>query len=237
MEKYLAETKYLDFSHPKIQEALRDEIKIDFSSSDSRAKAIAIHDYVREKIAFGFNRKFYDMRASEVLESRRGFCNNKSTLFAAMLRALGIPARVVFVDIDKEILHGVVDPRTPYVDHSYVEVSLDRDDKWLRVDSYIVDSQLFDKAKLLCKESGRRVGWGVHRDGTNRWNGSGDSFSQFVRDDAANISTKEYGVFDDVGDFYQRAENTWNKANFIQNTVFFLLAGKISADIDKIRQK
>ena len=129
MEEYLKETKYLDFNEVSIKKAVNDITK---NLRVDKEIAIAIHDYVRETILFGFNRKFYNLKASEVLESRIGFCNNKTTLFISMLRCAGIPARCVFVDINKQILAGIVDPRTDYVDHSYSEVFLNN--KWIRVD-------------------------------------------------------------------------------------------------------
>lgn len=176
------------------------------------------------------------MKASEVVEAKRGFCNNKSTLFVALCRGAGIPARQVFVDLSKEILHGGVNPRTPYVDHSFSEVYLDN--QWIRLDSYIVDNKLFKAAQKKLKDSGRRIGWGVHSSGSNQWDGKSDSFSQFVAADAKNISTnKEPRVYEDVGDFYKNAKNPWNKANFIQNIVFFFLANKFSTEFDKLRQE
>lgn len=232
--EYLKETAYINFSHPKIQWALHNDLNIS-SYGTPKEKAIAIHDYVRDTVLFGFNRPFFDMTASQVLEARRGFCNNKSTLFAAMLRAIGIPARQIFVDIDTEVLHGFVSPPTKYVDHSYVEVYLN--ERWIKCDSYIVDPALFREAVAKLKEEKRSLGWGCHVKGTNSWDGESDSFSQFFIQDAEKISTKEYGVYEDVKDFYERAENTWNKPGLIEKCFFFIFAGKISSDIDKLRKK
>ena len=39
------------------------------------------------------------MRASEVLRAKVGYCNTKATLFIALLRAAGVPARQHFVDL------------------------------------------------------------------------------------------------------------------------------------------
>ena len=152
-----------------------------------------------------------------------------------MLRAVGIPSRIVFVDINKEVLSGIVDPRTDYVDHSYSEVYLNG--KWIKVDSYIIDTKLYNNSKSILLKTDKRMGWGMHRDGGNGWDGKNDAFSQFVYHDAKNISTKEYGVFDDVGQFYNQTETTWNKSNLIQNVVFFLFSDKMSAEADKIRTK
>ena len=232
MEEFLKETEYLDFNNTKIRSTVNDLIK---NAIDNKEKAILVHDFIRDKILFGFNKKFYNMKASEVLEAKKGFCNNKTALFASMLRAAGIPARIVFVDISKHILDNIVDPRTEYVDHSYTEVFLDN--KWIKVDSYIVDTQLFNNSmKKLLKEN-KTLGYGIHKDATDKWDGEHDAFSQYVLADSKNISTKEYGVFDDVKEFYQKAPNTWNKANTIQNLVFILFSGAFSKNADKIRNE
>lgn len=231
MEEFLKETKYLNFNDPKINELV---IGLTKYSQNDKEKALAIHDYVRDHILFGFNKKFYDMTASEVFEAKRGFCNNKSTLFVAMLRAAGIPSRIVFVDIDKKILNGIVDPRTDFVDHTYSEVYLNG--KWIKLDSYIVDSKLFSNAKAKLESTNDvNMSYGVHKSGNFVWDGETDSFSQYVIQDAANISKRQYGYYDDIGDFYDKVSNTWNKANFIQSAVFFLFSGKMNQEIEKIR--
>jgi hypothetical protein len=232
MQEFLSETEYLDFNNGRIKSTVNDLIK---SASDNKEKAILIHDFVRDNILFGWTKKFYDMKASQVLETKIGFCNNKSILFVAMLRAAQIPARLVYVDISKRILDGIVDPRSDYVDHSYSEVYLA--DKWVKVDSYIVDSLLFNNAKKKLLKEGKELGFGVHRDGTNKWDGEHDAFSQFVYSDSKNISTKEYGVFSDVKEFYEKTPNAWNKPNVVQSLVFFFLSGVFSKNADKIRKE
>jgi hypothetical protein len=233
MEEYLKETKYLDFNKVSIKNIVNDLTK---NLKEDKEKAIAIHDYVRETILFGFNRKFYDLKASEVLESKIGFCNNKTTLFISMLRCAGIPARCVFVDINKQVLDGIVDPRTDYVDHSYSEVYLNN--KWIKVDSYILDDRLFKAAKeKIMKEDDKILGYGIHRDGSNVWSGEDNSFSQFVFQDSKRISTQEYGIFNDVDDFYKKVEKPWNKSNCIQNIVFFLFSKAFNSNVEKIRNE
>lgn len=232
MEEYLKETKYLNYND-KILKSFT--LKLVTDLNDDREKALKIFLFVRDGIKFGFNRKFYDMKASEVFEARRGFCNNKSTLFVSMLRCVGIPARQVFVDIDKKILEGITSPPTPYVDHTYSEVYLNN--KWIKVDSYIVDNELFRNAKLKLLKSNTNLGYGVHKEGVNTWDGENDAFSQFYLPDAGNISTKTYGSYADIDEFYKKEKNTWNKSNFIQNTVFLLFSFAMNNSADKIRNE
>lgn len=230
IKNYLKVTKYIDHDHHSIKQKVGEIIK-DCDSDEQ--KAVLIHDFVRDNILFGFNQQFYDMIASDVLKVKRGFCNNKSTLFVAMLRAANIPARTIFVDISKEILNGIVDPQSPYVDHSYTEVFLNN--KWIKVDSYIVDSKLFQNAKKKLAEENGCLGYGVNSEGVNEWNGKDDAFSQFVLKNSSNYSTREYGIFDDVNHFYSTTKNTWSKSNLITKTIFFLLSNKFNKNIEKIR--
>jgi transglutaminase-like putative cysteine protease len=138
----------------------------------------------------------------DALTSKIGFCNTKSTLFVAMLRAAGIPAKQHFVNINAKILSGILNPGTEYVDHSYTQVFLNG--AWLKVDSYIVDLKLANAARLKLQQENQLVGYGVHRNGVSTWDGTSDAFSQFLNDGSyKNLSTNDYGVFEDVDAFYR----------------------------------
>lgn len=230
IKSYLKSTKYIDHENSSIREIVNELIKDCMIDED---KAVLIHNFVRDNILFGFNQKFYDMTASQVLLAKQGFCNNKTTLFVAMLRAASIPSRQIFVDISKEILNGILDPPTPYLDHSYSEVYLDK--KWIKVDSYIVDSKLFKEAKKKLAEKNAILGYGVNLNGVNEWDGKTDAFSQFVFKDSDKFSTQEFGIFEDVDHFYKIAPKPWSKSSLITKIVFFLLSGKFNKTIEQIR--
>jgi transglutaminase-like putative cysteine protease len=204
----LKPTRYLDFEHKDVRAAI---VEACVGAEADKQKALGIFRFVRDRVRFGWADRFYDMRASEVLHAGIGYCNTKSTLFCAMLRGAGIPARQHFVDISARILDGLLDPRTPFVDHSFVEVVLEG--RTHRVDAYIVDRALFEPARARLVSEGRSLGYGVHRDGVCEWDAETDAFSQFVRygDDPA-PSTRDYGVYADVGDFYRRGSR-WNRLN------------------------
>lgn len=161
-DQWLDETPYINFGHRLVSETA---LSIAKDKSNPMDKAHAIFRFVRDEIAFGFARGFWDNSASAVLKSRVGYCNTKSTLFVALLRASGIPARQVFVDIHASVLDGIIDPGTPYVDHSYVEVWLNG--SWVANDAYIVDRALFEPAQTKVKSERRLMGYGVHQTGSN----------------------------------------------------------------------
>lgn len=194
----LTRTALVDSDHPAVMTMTQ---RVIAGADTPRTQAIAIHDYVRDAIRFGWAPAFYAQRASEVLASGVGYCNTKSTLFVAMLRAAGIPARQHFVSLRADILHGLLSPGTRYVDHSYTEVHLEG--RWWRVDSYIVDLPLAVRARDRLAREGRLLGYGMHRHGVSHWDGRSDAFSQFVDDGAvAGLSDSDYGIHPDVAAFY-----------------------------------
>jgi hypothetical protein len=199
MGSYLRATRYVDSKSPAITTAVNDLIA---QVSTDRAKAVRIHDFVRDEVKFGLSSSFYDQPASAVLAERVGYCNTKGTLFVAMLRAAGIPARQHFVDINAELLQPLIQPGTAYVDHSFVEVFLQNE--WIALDSYIVDKKLLVAAKKKLKERSLVLGYGIHSNGQIDWNGSQPAFSQYLNDGSvARLSTQDHGVHDDVGAFYE----------------------------------
>lgn len=227
---FLSPTRYIDSDHPQIKAAVAE---IAPPTLTHRERAVRIHDYVRDRIKFGWAPEFYDQPASEVLKSEVGYCNTKGTLFTAMLRAADIPARQHFVNINAEILVPFIDPGTPYVDHSFVEVWLG--EKWCSTDSYIVDLPLHAAALRRLKERRQSIGFGIHRDGTNRWDGRGDSFCQYVRSpNALVLTTRDYGVYDDVGAFYASG-NGANRLNFVLKLVFGSFARAANRRVQVVR--
>jgi transglutaminase-like putative cysteine protease len=231
-EAWLGATRYVDCDAPSVC-ALAARITTGLDTP--RAKAIALHDHVRDDVRFGFAPAFYDMTASEVLEAGIGYCNTKSTLFIALLRAAGIPARQRFVDIRADVLDGVLSPGTPYVDHSYTEVWIDG--AWRRTDSYIVDRALHGKAKPRLAAEGRLLGHGVHRDGTTDWNGVDDAFSQYVHGPGmTDIATRDYGTWSDVGAFYEDKGARWNRKDLFLRIGLWLSVDGANRALDLIRR-
>lgn len=205
--EFLGPTPVIDTEHPDIVRVARE---LTAGAASNREKAVRIHDFVRDRVRFGFQSRFYDVRASEVLAGGVGYCNTKSTLFIALLRASGIPARAHFVDLDSGLLRGVVDPGTPLVDHCYTEVW--DGTRWVKTDSYIVDTPLRAAALERLRAEGRRYGYGVHAAGTGEWDGTRDAFSQFVAEPGhATFTRSDFGVHADVLAFYRDTPGAWNR--------------------------
>lgn len=122
MDKYLKETKMLNYSNENIQQLIRERR---WKNINEFERLKSIYDFVRDEILFGYNIDD-NVPASKVLADGYGQCNTKGTLFMAILRACNIPCRVHGFTIDKKLqkgaMTGVVYKNAPQnVFHSWVE--------------------------------------------------------------------------------------------------------------------
>ncbi len=161
MEKYLQETKMLDFSNNDIQQLIADRgwiLQTDYE------KIKNIYEYVRDKIKFGYNIDD-SIPASKVLSDGYGQCNTKGTLFMALLRAVHVPCRVHGFTIDKKLqkgaMTGIIYKFAPNnVFHSWVEVYLDG--VWYELEAFILDREYLHKLQKANSDcEGAFCGYGV----------------------------------------------------------------------------
>jgi hypothetical protein len=107
---YLQPTPFLQSDHPRIRALAGEIIGIE---KDARKAALRIKDWVYKNIA---KKPTVSIpTALEVLQNRRGDCNEHAVLFNALARAAGIPAKTVV---------GVVYMRGAFYYHAWSEVWL-----------------------------------------------------------------------------------------------------------------
>jgi Transglutaminase-like superfamily len=198
-----------------------------------RERAVAIHDHVRDEVRFGFTPQMYAMSAPDVLRAGLGYSQSKSTLFVALLRAAGIEARLQFVDLDARILRGLLDLRSPFIDHCYAEVLLGG--AWVPTDSYVVDSALFRAATAALRAESRSLGYAVRVDGRPQWDGRAPAHVQFVPDDDSSCHHR-WGVFSDVTAFYEHTPDAWNRLNNVTRVVLPLAAHAANVTTEALRR-
>lgn len=199
MDRYLTETQLVDWTHESI-ESLFTERGWDRLEAGERARVA--HDFVRDEIAFGYNRREI-VPASRVLAEGMGQCNTKCTLLMALLRRGGIPCRFHAFAASKQMQAGVMveglhDKLPDNIQHGWVEALLG--EQWLNLEGFIVDAELL--ASVQARFADRRhdfCGYGIAIDDLldppNAWSG-GDTRIQ------SRAICGDLGVFASPDDFY-----------------------------------
>ena len=135
MDEYLRCTETIDCDSGAIIERAR---SLTEGMQTDREKAVALYYFVRDEIRHNPYAPLHDRdryRASATLEAGNGFCQLKSILLVALCRALGIPARLGFVDVRdhllsdkfKEMIGGV----NVFPHHGYAELFIQG--RWIHV--------------------------------------------------------------------------------------------------------
>lgn len=182
MEDYLKDTVFLDYNSPSFEKFTKD---ID-STLQKKELAIALYFLVRD--AFLYDPYHLDLRrngliGSAVLEKKRAWCVEKSTVLVACLRKFGIPSRLGYAIVTN---HIGVEKLTHYLQreeivfHGFVDVFLDG--KWVKC------TPAFDQR--ICRISGVEP---------LNWDGENDSMFQEFENGKRFMEYKHiYGTFSDV---------------------------------------
>lgn len=207
--RWLVDTPLLEHQHPKIRLLAA---RLTQLRAQPYQKALACYGYVRA-LPFGCSADSTSLSAPMVVRQGRGDCHTKGTLLVALLRALHIPARLRFLTLRPDFLHGILDLDGHPVEHACVEVLIDG--RWVAVDSHVVDMRLAAAAQSALARQQRALGWGMHVLGRTSWDGHSDSFGQFDASDAHSLPLHDWGVFDDPYQFYSsvryvRARLQWS---------------------------
>ncbi|MFC1439102.1 transglutaminase family protein [Streptacidiphilus sp. N1-10] len=121
---YLAADDVIDHTHP----AVRAKAAELHRAGDGTATARAAYDFVRERIAHSRDLGEWSAAytASDVLAAGNAICHGKAHLFAALLRANGIPAGLCYQRLADDVPGG-------FVVHGLNAVLLQ--DRWVRLDA------------------------------------------------------------------------------------------------------
>ena len=161
MDRYLKETRMLNYSDERIQRLIKDR---KWKNADEFKCLKAIYNFVRDEILFGYNVDD-SILASQVLSDGYGQCNTKGMLFMALLRACGIPCRVHGFTIDKKLQKGamtgfVYKSAPKNVFHSWVEIYFE--EQWYELEAFILDKAYLTKLQEKNSDCiGAFCGYGV----------------------------------------------------------------------------
>ncbi|MFF9778150.1 transglutaminase family protein [Streptomyces sp. NPDC013978] len=130
----LAATEFIDHHSPEVREFVQRALPATATTPTERAVALyyAVRDGIRYEV-YGADLSREGLRASQVVRTGSGMCLHKSVLYAAALRSLGIPARLVLTDVRnhlaserlKQLMGGDVF-------HHHGLTTLQLDGRWVR---------------------------------------------------------------------------------------------------------
>jgi hypothetical protein len=219
-----------DFDHPTVQKITAE---LTLGKQTPLDKLESIFGFVRDGIKFGFPPKWDQVKASEVLGYGLGYCNTKATLFQALSKAAGIPARVHYGLIDIRIMRGILPsfafPFMPEVGgHSWIEVQLDG--QWKPIDSYINDQPFYEKALDRIRKSGSGIGYSV-----SFVEGKSSCEFNFGEKGFVHMGAvkEDHGVWEDPAEYF--ASDKYPRWNVIQSMLYPGLAFMANRNVERIR--
>jgi transglutaminase-like putative cysteine protease len=130
---YLEPGEYIDSDHPSVVAFARRAVG---AETDPTARAIRLYYAVRDGILYTpycDYRSLDSYRASAVLAKGSGYCVGKAGLLAAAARAVGVPARVGFADVQNHLATARLRERmrtSVFYYHGYTELHLEG--RWVK---------------------------------------------------------------------------------------------------------
>jgi transglutaminase-like putative cysteine protease len=220
-----------DSDHPAVAQKAAELTR---EKGTSLEKLEAIFHFVRDGVPFGFTPSWDNVKASQVMAYGLGYCNTKATLFVALCRAAGLPARVHFGLIDIRIMRGVLPsfafPFLPKLGgHSWTDVQLEGE--WKSIDSYIDDQAFYPKALQRLKRSGRALGYSVSfKDGKSscEFNFGEQGFLHM------GAVMEDHGAWEDSAEYF--ATSRYPRLSAFQLMLYPMLARLANRNIAAIRQ-
>ena len=168
-QDWLHNTPLLDLDDPKLRLKARSLTQL---AKSDRERAVAIYGFVK-RIPYTKRIKTHYPTAREVLEWRGGDGDDKVTVLMALMRCAGIPSRIRYMEMDGQMLRGLIPGRTPAA-RPLSEFWLGG--RWVRTDTFIFDARYVAAARQRLKERGWLCGWGIHVNAQQLWNGVDDAF-------------------------------------------------------------
>ncbi len=201
-----------------------------------RGKLERIFEYVRDEILFAFPEDGDFVKASDTIRLGMGQCNTKSTLFLALCQAAGIPARVHYSSISRDIQKGFFTGPAFWlmpkeISHSWIEVEVDGE--WRRIDTFINDRPLFEAAVAELDRRGWQVGFSLasNQDAPScNLSLDEEEFQQMgaVADD--------HGVWEEPADYFA-SDQYQNRPGRLRGWLYRGIIGKVNARVEALRRQ
>ena len=221
-------TPLLDLQDPRLR--LRATALTQLCRSD-RERVLAIYGFVK-RLPFARAVKLRFRRAREVLDAGRGDADDKGTLIVALLRAVGLPARLCYTELHGDILRGLTDSIESAA-RPVLQVWLDG--RWAATDTYIFDAAYASAARRRLQAQAWEWGYGLHRDGHLLWDGVNDAFLTGGPDTAAAVSLGVLGQFHDPQDYADSEVYRIRQTRFGRAVRWSLLAPAMERAVTDLR--
>ena len=222
-----------DHQHPTVVSKVAELVG---DAKTDREKLERFFYYVRDQIQFAFPKEGDLVKASQTIETGQGQCNTKGTLLLALCKAAGLPARIHFSLIKKEIQRGLFTGlgyrlMPDAISHSWVEVEIEGE--WRRLDSFINDEPFYRAAKHQLQLDGWHTGYSVScASGSSSADFNIDE-EQFVQMDAV---VDDHGTWDDPADYYA-SDLYENRPGFLKLLVYALMLGRVNRRVERLRSR
>ena len=140
-----------DSDHPLVRQTA---LRLTEASLEVRDKLLKLFLYGHDGIAFRAPENGDYVKASETIRLGYGQCNTKATLSLALCTAIGLPTRILFSLIKRNIQKGYFTGIAYWLmlretSRSWIEVEIDG--QWRRIDSFINALALYEAAQTELK--------------------------------------------------------------------------------------
>ena len=229
VKEWLSATHLLDLDDPKLRiQAMR----ITQLASSETHKALLVHHFVK-KLPFGCVAAFDHVPAAEVLRAGRGDCHTKGTLFVALLRSVGVPARLRFVMLSSAFLAGIIDIPGGVIPHAVGEVYLSG--RWIQTDTYVTDKAFECGALARLAGSGNLLGLGLHASASRLWDGRTPAHAQYCDSDPPSMPIRDLGVAHDPEHFYSEKSHGEFERGWLTRLKWIVAAAMVNRRVEQIR--
>jgi hypothetical protein len=227
--RWLASSALLDLEDPKLR--LRARSLTQLCKTD-REKALAVYGFVK-RIPFAKPFKMRLNTAREVVEANRGDAPDKATVFVALLRLAGVPARIRYITLRGEILRGLTTGMS-HAARPVVEALVQG--RWVRTDTYIFDAGYMAAARQRLKDQAWEWGYGIHVAGHTLWDGAHDAFVGGVATASDPMVVEDLGVYSDPLEFVSSKSYRDNHPRLARALHWNMLAPTMDRAIRELRQ-
>ena len=197
-------------------------------------KAIRVHDFIKT-LPFGCLAASGHVGAAAVLKRGQGDCHTKGTLFVALLRSSGVPARLRFVSLSGAFLRGIIDLKGTSITHAIGEVYLAG--QWVQSDTYVVDDALEAQALTRLGQEKLLLGYGIHAQGRRYWSGLQAAHGQYAEEDPLSLPLIDFGVAHDPEHFYADQPRLLDQNSWLTRAKWSIAARLINRRTQQLRKQ